>query len=677
MAPEDRKRVVLDQTEGGWDGVWWDKPLASIAESMVATAQKYETAMEPRRDQSRRYVQLFKGQILPVSMYDSGAARDPYSDFDLVWNVIQAAANTAKSVVTRNRVRVTFQMEGADYELQEIVKAAELFVQGVWFGNRVYEDLDGQWFDDAATPGLGMLIVEPVNGDVVIERFIPDELIYNEVEAIRGKLRQAFRVQWLSPWEAISKHATTFDESGKAVVDKTKAAAIMSCRTTYNFPLHGVADAYIKLIPVYTGWFLPSRHGANDGVRVVGLPGISGPDALLSRRPYRWTKFPWACFRLERAPAGIWGIGIAERLSGFQYRLNELNYDIQEAARMAAVGKWMRETGSGVNPADLNNEHAGIIDYTNTAPQFVTLDAIPKDLIAERDATYEQAFRELGLSEWTVAGVQPNNIESGEGLQQLREQEQGRAVPAGQGWEGSHVELAELTVYAGCDAYEENKALKVKVVDPDGDGLTTVDFAKVAELLQDPDKWQVRPYPTSILPSSPTAKFEKLRQWKADGTIDQETFVALSEMPDTMQEASILLAGIKAVRWQIQQIVKRGAAGYEPPDPAMPLAYAVKIAHATYLKGLRTGMDDQRLSLLLSWLDDARALQAGAEAGAQAGISPASPTGPAPSQPSQEALPAAPAGLEAPSTANVPPEAAAVVGPEGLPPAAVGPVGGV
>lgn len=620
-----RTKIVLDDTVPNESGIWWTKPPKEIGPAMVDTAKKLEVAMDARRSQSRRLVQRHKGQILTSGMMD---AASPRAVVDLVhpsWNVIQAAENTTKSIITRNRVRVVFQTTGADYEMQEMAKDAELFVTGVWFGNKVYEYLLPLAYFDAATPGLGFLLVEPdetPEHNIRIRRVIPDQLIFNEFEAAanNGMPRQLFIVDWLSPWQAIQTYANVpGDTKGNA----DRRAAIEQA-PVYEYPIPNVPDKTIPLIPIYTGWFLPSVRGGDDGRRVVAVPG-NHEGCTLRQRTWKHTRFPGAFFRVELAPAGLWGVSIAERLEGFQDRLNVLNYYIEEGARMGSLGRWLVDIGANVNPAHLDNTYGGIVLYSGTAPQFEVTDGIPKDLVAERDRVYEQALRSIGISEWTTGGVQPNNLESGEALNQLREQEQGRALPTGQLWEGSNVELAEATVMAAVDASEmakedaeresektgkkvKPKTLAVSVPDPDGDGLRTIEFAALEKLLSDPDSYTVKPYPTGILPASPSAKFEKLRKWKADGTIDQMTFEALSDMPDTMAEASVILAGGKAVRWAVAQIIRKGAAGYEPPDPAMPLAYGQRLAHAKYLQGLRTGMGEETLYLLLTFRDECKRL---------------------------------------------------------------------
>lgn len=607
VSDAQREKIVLDGEDSIGDAVWWLRPDDEIGRAAVACAMKYAAAQESRREQTRRYVQLFKGQVLSGSVYDSAGARTALEDVHPSWNGLQEVVNTAGSMVVRNRVRTAVQTSGADWTLQEQAKQAELFIAGVKAGNKLYEQIDPLTWQDGAVPGLGATLVDDDGERVILERIIPDELVFSDVEAIYGNPRQLFRVKWMSRWEAARRYGDTPD----------KLEAIRTCQS-FNLPLANVADVHIPLIPIWTAWFLPSKRGAGDGKRVVGIPG-GGPGCTLSVRPWKLLRFPIAFFRVEYAPAGLWGIGMAERLAGLQYRLNELNYLIEEAARVGSLGKWLVESGSNVNPDDFTDEHGGIIGFTKTPPEWKTINGIPSDLLNERNATREQMHRTYGLSEWAVSGVQPDNIESGEGLRQLRDQDQGRAVQPGQHWEAYHVDLDECVVLVAGDMHERGIKIKVSVADPMGDGLTTVDFADVAELFKDPNQWVVRPYPTAILPNTPTARFEKLHEWRKAGMIDETEFAALSEMPDTDQESSLLVAGLKSVRHAIVRIVRKGEQGYEPPDEAMPLQLAAKLSQATYLKGLRTGMPEDRLALLKAWRDDALALLAGPAA-------PGSPT---------------------------------------------------
>lgn len=669
MPAPRRTEQTLEGTEiHAEDDIWWEKPEKDIGSAMVAVARRYETAMQPRRDLSRTYVALYKGQRLGNSMMDAASPRENYDDAYPCWNVVQAAINTSASVIIRNRVRVQLMTNGADYDLQEVAKDAELAIQGAFQGNKVYEKLDSLWFLDAAAPGLGCLMTEADRfGNTVIRRVIPDGIIFNVVEAMEGNPRQIFVVEYMSKYQAIAEFAT--DSKGK--VDEAKKEAINAV-TAYELPLLNNTAKHIPLVPIYRGWYLPSYKGAKDGRFVVGIAGQNGKGATLRYKEWKHMRFPLSFLHVERSPAGLWGIGMAERLAGFQYRLNELNMDIELAARLASVGKWMVDTGSNVNDAELDNTMAGIVHYTGgTPPKFQTIDGIPRDLLTERDTTYAQALKEYGLSEWTVAGEQPENIESGEGLRTLRDQEQGRAIPAGQFWEAAHVDLAESVLITMADALEEHPEAKVMAESQDDDGLTAVELKTLTKILSDPDAVVVRPFPTSILPTQPAAKFEKLREWLADGTIDPATFAALSDMPDTNAETELLLAGVRAVRRQITNIVRKGHAGMDAPDETMPLDYAFKLAINTRLKGMNAGMPEEKQQLLLDYAHACLALKNGEPFSlAKAMEAPTAQTGPVAASPlTASTLPqpgAPPAGMA---------PAAAPVAPGSVPPAGAAPGG--
>jgi hypothetical protein len=649
---------ILDDTIAGDNGLWHQKPPEEAGPSMVRLAEKYEKGTWDRRDSNRRYVQLHKGKLIGGSIADSGRAPTPSEDLHPAWNIVQAAINTASSVVTRNKVRVAVITDEGDWELQDAAKQAELFVAGVFRGNKLYEELDQRFFLYGAAAGLGIALVEPCSktGEVRIKCMNPDELVYSEVEAKDGTPRQLFRVEWMSKWDAILKYGDT-DE---------KRRAIESCNTTYSIPLIGSPDYHMPLIPIWTGWYLPSGQDAGDGVKCVAIPNYT-----LDHKEWKWSRFPLSFFRVEIPTAGIWGIGIAERLAGFQYRLIEINADIDEARRMGSLGKWLVDVGSNINDDEFTDEQGGIIHYARTPPQWVTNDGIPESLLRERTETYNQGLREIGLSEWSVGGVQPDNIKSGEGLRVLEQKEEGRAIPCGQNWESFHVDIAENVIMAAIDGHEINPKLSVMAQAEGGDGMARIEFSKVAKLLNSVNSHYVQAYPTAILPSSPQGKFETVKEWQDKGWIDSATAAALSDQPDIDQESSLQLSGIKAVRHSITEILRKGQKGYEPPDPAMPLELGARIAQSTYLKGLRTGIPEDRLNLLMEWHRAVQDLLTGKPptplASTPGVAAPSAPVAPQNAPP-----PLAPVSTPSPGAVPPAPEAAPSLAP--LPGGEVGPV---
>jgi hypothetical protein len=615
------REIVLDQpgeTKERDDGQWWLLSDEEIGPAAVRAAQRYDMAMVDRREESRRYGQLHKGKLLTSSMHDAASARRLEDDVSPAWNVIQAAVNTEMSVITRNKVRAQVDTRGAEHDLQEDVKECELFIAGVFARNKLYEEIDRLWFIDADVSGLGAVMAEDTDdGDTTLRRLLPDGLVYPEQEWMAGKGRQFFYVEWMSKWDAIAKYASDPDDAAR----EEKAQAIRDCNTTFNAPIPGQPDRAIILIPVWTCWFLPSRANMPteapekgedvqlcDGRKVVAVPGDK-PGCTLRVRPWQHTRLPISFLRIERNQVGHWGIGAAERLAGFQHRLNEINYLLLEQFRGGSHGKWMVDTGAGVNDDELTDEENTIVHYTTKKPEWELNNGAAADLLQERTETYNQALKERGLSEWLVGGVQPENIESGEGLRMLEKREEGRALPAGQEWEAAHIDLVECVVIAASDAADTRKRkdlgpLTVIAKDEDGDGLTAVEWDRIARILTDPDSRLIQAYPTSTLPTDPAGKADKLWEWRKEGRIDAAGYAALSEMPDTDAEASLQLEGVKAVRHIVAEIARRGPEAYEPPDITMPLQYGLQLAQRRRLRGFRQGMPEANMQALWDWAAD-------------------------------------------------------------------------
>lgn len=675
---KQEKRFVLDQPADGQPtkGDWWNAEDKDIGRHMVAAAQRYEVASHSRREESRRYGQLYKGKLLSNSMHDAASAREFIDDISPAWNVVQAAVNTEMSVITRNRVRVAVDTHGAEYDLQDDVQEAELFVAGVFARNKLYEEIDRLWFLDADVSGLGAVLADGDDGDVVLRRLLPDELVYNETAAMKRKPREFFICEWMSKADALAL-ATTQEQ----------ADAINTCTHTYMAPLPGSLDQTIPLIPVWTGWFLPSRAGMPtevpegkkakdvdlcDGRKVVAIPG-GHPGCTLRVRKWQHTRLPISFLRIEENQVGFWGIGAAERLAGFQYRLNDLNYLLMEQARGGAHGKWKVHTQAQVNDDELTDEENTILHWSGQVePKWELNNGMSSDLIKERDTTYAQALKERGLSEWLVGGVQPENIESGEGLRMLEKREEGRALPAGQSWEAAHVDLAECVVLAATDAAAVRKAkgtgsLSVMAKNDNGDGLAKIDWDRISRILQDPDSRFIRAYPTAALPNDPAGKADKLWEWRQEGRIDAANYAALSEMPDTDQEAGLALEGVKTIRHIVNAIARKGPDAYEPPDASMPLQYGFTLAQRTRLRGIRLGLPETHLQALWDFAQDCLTLANGKpttppidDTTAAQPVAPAPPGpggAPPPGAPPPGAPPADPAA--APLGAAPPPEMAA------------------
>jgi hypothetical protein len=582
---------------------WFEKfgSAEGCGPDMVAIAKRMELALSQRHISCLNYAKLAYNQPLMTSLYDTANSRTEWEEVYLSWNICASAVTTAETMIVRNRPRVLFETTGGDYGLQRQALKANKWVFGCWSENKVYERHAPQVFRDAGTFGLGIFWLSIENGKTTIERTLPTELIFSERQWMYGHGGKE-----LGRYKNLDKAVVlaTWGKGSTPEETERKRSAILQCRSRADLPTDTGLDS--EEIPVYEMYRLPSKPGAKDGVHVIAIEGCT---LMEERWEHDW--FPVVFFRVEEKPLGLWGIGFVERLIGFQVRLNEHNDAIDESARKLAAAKWMTPRGCKVNPDDLTTNEIGVVvEYEASAgrPELVQHQAIHRDLMEERQTTYQQGLREIGLSEWSVNAVKPAGLSSGEALRTVRDQEQGRMITIGQDWEAAFVELAEKTVYMGAIAAEENDgAYEVRVSMPGAKFLEKIDFKAIAKFIKSA-AWVVKGYPVSMLPTHPGAKLQKLEEWLAKGLIDKPTFAMLSEMPDLDAESSLMNAAIDDIRWTLDKILDEGEKGYMPPEAGQALELGIRIFSAANQRARQDGVPEEIRDLIQRWIDDARAL---------------------------------------------------------------------
>ena len=81
--------------------------------------------------------------------------------------------------------------------------------------------------------------------------------------------------------------------------------------------------------------------------------------------------------------------------------------------------------------------------------------------------------------------------------------------------------------------------------------------------------------PTSALPTSPAAKLQDLQEMVAAGTIDQETFLTLADVPDFESIRATVVAPLELLEKRFDEMLETGK--YTVPEPYMDLARGMKL----------------------------------------------------------------------------------------------------
>ena len=113
-------------------------------------------------------------------------------------------------------------------------------------------------------------------------------------------------------------------------------------------------------------------------------------------------------------------------------------------------------------------------------------------------------------------------------------------------------------------------------------------------------------FPVSLLPSTPAGKLQKTQELIQAGFIDKEQALSLLDFPDLDAVQSLATASLKLTEKQLYQISSEGK--YTSPEPQQDLQLCISLAHQTYLKEKLDGLPEDRLELILRYIDDATRL---------------------------------------------------------------------
>jgi hypothetical protein len=576
VAKKDRQ-VNLD--DGGGSGprrLWFRLEDDEAGPEMVATAKAIETSQADRQAQMLRQARLFTNQWL-TSLYDLASAR---KDARIgPWNVIAAGVSTAQSMICRSAVNVSLETSGAEYSTQRLARDATRWLYGVWAENNLATEVGPVAFQDAGVVDVGIAVARVIERRLVIERVMPNEVIVSEIEALYGNPHQIFIKKF---WP---RH-TVLDQYGK---DEKKRDAIMAIGAESP----GAGMGYrADFIPIYEGW-------AKKGKHVIAVR-----DCTLEAEPWKYDFLPTLPLYIDRPSAGYYGRGYAQQLMGYQIQLLQINDAIDEHIRLLAAAKWCLENGSGIDPADLDNEIGGVVTKSRGAadPKLLVGPVVSKDLFEERQRIYDTALQEIGLNTWSVKGQEPAS-RSGVAMEVARDKEKGRILTAGQLYEQWFVEIAKVCFALG----SETTGTEYKGRGPADKDLSSVDFATIAEFIKD-KPWRVKPFPVSALPEGADARRKVIEGWLEAGMITAPVAISMLELPDVDAEASLMSAAREDIMWSIEEIVEKGRDGYRTPEKHQDLELGLRMFDSAWLKYRRQGLDEKRLDLLDKWMTEAQAL---------------------------------------------------------------------
>jgi hypothetical protein len=450
------------------------------------------------------------------------------------------------------------------------------FTSGIFHGQQVYRKAQSA-FADGEIFGTGFIKVFDDDGEVGIERVLTNEILVDDVEGIYGEPRNLYQHK-----EVERAHLFGMWPKFK---DEIKEAGLIREGSSYS---SAIADP----VSLLEAWHLPD--GNNPGKHIISVSG-----KVLFEEPWKSKKFPFATFRWIDRPMGFWGKGVPEQLRGIQIEVNVILQKIQRHMQLAS-SKVFVEKGSKVNKSKLNNEEFGVVEYAGGKPPvFATIESISPEYFRQIEALYQKAFEISGISQLAAQSRKPGGLDSGKALREYNDIQTQRFLHVGQRWEQFFLDIADLVVECARQINKDHGGYKV-LADIDNE-LEELDWKDV-----DPgrDKFIMKAWPVSLLPDSPPGKLQAVQELLNVDPRLQPYATSLLDYPDLEAVTRRINAPVLIMDKILNQILEYGK--YIAPVPQMDLNLGVAHMQSAYLDAKITGVEANKLEMILDWVNDAQ-----------------------------------------------------------------------
>tara|TARA_R110000822_G_scaffold28237_2_gene84050 strand:+ start:397 stop:2235 length:1839 start_codon:yes stop_codon:yes gene_type:complete len=523
-------------------------------------------------------------------------------------NIIQSMCDTVTARVAKAKPMATYLTTGGDWAMQRKAKLLTKFTSGQFYSSDIYK-VAPKVFLDACVFGTGIMMVLEKEDRIACERVFPSEIIVDDLEARYGEPRQMFRRK-VADKQVL---ASLFPESKDKIME---AASIEDNDSLYR------ASEQIECIEA---WHLPSSKGASDGRHVITIENATLLDDSWERDGFPFVFIHWTSRLL-----GFWGQGLAEQLTGIQVEINRLLRNIQQQMHLATP-KVFVESGSKISKAHINNEIWGVIEYAGTPPQFFVPKTVSGEIFSHLDRLFNRAYEIAGVSQLAAGAKKPAGLESGVALREFQDIESERFLMVAKGYEQLFLDAAAQMVDIAREVSDRGDSLEVI-----SHGDDDIEKIKWSDIKLERDQYVMKVYPTSLLPTTPAAKLQKVIEMLQAGMLTQQESRALLDYPDLAAVNDMATASQEIFNMMIERVLEKGI--YQPPEPYMNLAMGIQMMQSAYLRAKINSVPEEKLDLFRRFIEDAIGMLAAMQAGAQE--PPMGPMGPGPASPEQGAPPA-------------------------------------
>lgn len=598
-------------------GFWWEANDKDVAEAVRRQVGAINTQCRALREDTRFYMDLCSNS--------NTAGNDTYSYLanGQRWgwsrrmrdNICQAGVDTWESLVLHNRTVPIYMSVLGDYGLARKLEQRSRVLQSLFYDLGVFQ-LIPEAGRDAGETGTGHLYFGVEDGLPVVRRPLPNELFIDDFDGRYRLPRSMFRVHFMARErlkQMRPRLARDIDASGGPA-------------DTDYVDLNLRNDSTAKRVRVIEAWHLPSSPDAKDGRHV-----ICTDKCVIVDEPWTRERFPFTRQVYAERRIGYWGQGLAERLSGTQIQLNELNDTIRDIQRLISNAMIWGDSTDDFDWDDLTNLPGQFIK-SRIPPQLLRWEGTPQDLFQERREIKKDAFDQEGISQAMAGGEGASpGLTSGRAVRAEDSVKSRRFI--------KHIRSVENHY---CDATERLSDVLDDITKSNPDFALAGTRARVGrQTFLKTTKWadvqlpegidvRVQMFPMAALPTTIEGKFAAVDEWIDRGFVAWDQALDLMEFPDVDAFKQMNNAALDLARWQIEQILDLQQDQMQELPIPQQLPYMTQLLdfmNKAFLVAYRMRAHDHVLVAFQNFIAHCKTLQDDAAANQQA--APIAPFNPA------------------------------------------------
>ena len=562
------------------ENFWWDDGDEEAEYKHVFSCVKtLREDQSYRRDDNLNWLRLFTNNNVagldPYTYAQRGGSRAD----DVTLNLVRSMCTTVASRIAKNKPKVTFLTSGGDHGLKKKAQLLNKFVGGQFHATGIYKTAP-RVFLDAAVFGTGVMKIYFDGLEIKAERVFPNEILTDDAESFYGEPRQLFQRKIVSKEVLI------------AAYPEFKEKILNASRPEEHDRSYGLPANQIECVEA---WHLSSQKGANDGKHCICID-----NATLLSEPYDKTHFPFVFLTWTEGLLGFWGQGLAEQLLGVQQEVNTQLNRIKTQMKMATPVVFVNR-GAKISEQHITSEAWNIIEHDPVPggePKFHVPRTVSPEVLSHLHWLIMTAYEVAGISQMAAQAKKPGGLDSAVAIREYSDVQSDRFMLSAQMYEDMFIDAAKQMIDIARDM--EAIGTPSEVI---SHGDESIERIKWADINLKDDEYVLKPYPTSLLSTTPAARLQTVQEMAQAGILTPQQALTLLEYPDMERVNQRMNAPYDEIELLLEEMLEKGV--YHAPDTFSNLELAIKEMQGAYLRAKINNVPEENLELVRRYTDEA------------------------------------------------------------------------